>query len=137
MIPPLLSTTSRRIDLSEALIDPDMWTEELPLAYACRIVPPVAFEEHIDALSFSRKVVGRDMQGQRCYVRHEHAEVEQRFDIDEFPLEVTVGRERHIAWRLHSGRWLMQVDRLHRLDSCRPRREHCPPVELAEEQLGL
>jgi hypothetical protein len=54
-------------------------------------------------------------------VCHTHTVTEDRFDIDEFPLEVAVLRERRMAWRLASGRWLRLTERMDRLDSCRPR----------------
>lgn len=117
--------------------DPNEWQEELPLHFSAFIVAPQRFESHVDDAAYARKVVGLDGEGRRCYIRHLHTEVEQRFDIDEFPLEVATGRERRIAWRLQSGRWLLQVDRIDRLESCRPRRAHRPAVVVQEAELGL
>ncbi len=42
-----------------------------------------------------------------------------------------------IAWRLHSGRWLLQVDCIERLESCAPRVDNQPAVVVREEELGL
>lgn len=123
--------------MPDAPFDPDAWMDELPLDFAAQVVVPDRFESHVDRMAHARKVIGRDPEGARCYLMHVHTEVEERFDIDEFPLEVTVGRERRVAWRLRDGRWLMQVDRLHRLDSCRPKLEHRPPCLVTEHQLGF
>lgn len=101
--------------------DADHWLEELPPSFSALVVPPLRFETHVDTAAHARKVVGLDTLGQRCYVQHTHTLTEDRFDIDEFPLEVAVLRERRHAWRLASGRWLRLTERLDRLDSCRPR----------------
>ena len=107
--------------MAEAAIDPLAWLDELPADYAVQVVPPIRYESHEDSLAHARMVVGLDAQGQRCYLRHTHTVTEDRFDIDEFPLEVAVLRERRIAWRLADGQWLTLLDRVDRLDSCRPR----------------
>jgi hypothetical protein len=117
--------------------DPDEWLDELPLDYGALVIAPRRFESHTDEAAYARLVVGLDAEGRRCYLKHLHTEVEERFDIDEFPLEVAVGRERRIAWKLSNGRWLLQVDRLDRLDSCRPRLDHSPPVQVHESELGF
>jgi hypothetical protein len=103
------------------MTDPDLWLDELPPPFNALVVPPLRFETHVDSAAHASKVVGLDAQGRRCYVRHTHTVTEDRFDIDEFPLEVAVLRERRMAWRLASGRWLRLSERLDRLDSCRPR----------------
>jgi hypothetical protein len=107
--------------MPDDLIDPDLWRDELPPTFNTLVVRPQRFEAHVDAAAHARKVVGLDAQGRRCYVQHTHTLTEDRFDIDEFPLEVAVLRERRHAWRLASGRWLRLTERLDRLDSCRPR----------------
>ncbi|MCO5977280.1 hypothetical protein [Ideonella oryzae] len=107
--------------MPETAIDPLAWLDELPADYAVQVVPPIRYESHEDAPAHARMVVGLDAQGQRCYLRHTHTVTEDRFDIDEFPLEVAVLRERRIAWRLSNGQWLTLLDRADRLDSCRPR----------------
>lgn len=101
--------------------DPDLWLDELPPNFNALVVVPLRLETHEDRAAHARKVVGWDASGQRCYVQHTHTVTEDRFDIDEFPLEVAVLRERRFAWRLASGRWLRLTERLDRLDSCRPR----------------
>lgn len=107
--------------MREPLANPDLWLDELPPTFRALVVPPLRFETHVDLPAHARKVVGLDTQGRRCYVQHVHTMTEDRFDIDEFPLEVAVLRERRLAWRLASGRWLRLTERLDRLDSCRPR----------------
>lgn len=116
--------------MAEAPIDPLAWLDELPPDYAVQVVPPIRYESHEDGPAHARMVVGLDAQGLRCYLRHTHTVTEDRFDIDEFPLEVAVLRERRIAWRLADGQWLTLLDRADRLDSCRPRvvREGPHPV---------
>lgn len=122
-------------------LDPDQghdeWWEELPDPLSTQVIPPMRFVRHVDAMAHASKIVGFDAHAQRCYVRHLHTQVEERFDIDEFPLEVAIGRERRIAWRLLDGRWLLQVDRIDRLDRCHPRLEHTAPVLVQEADLGL
>jgi hypothetical protein len=117
--------------------DTDRWMDELPLEWMPQVVAPVRFERHEDSWAHARKFIGRDPQGQPCWIEHVHTEVEERFDIDEFPLQVALGRERRVAWRLQDGRWLLQVDRLDRLDSCRPRLHHTPAAPVEVQQLGL
>jgi hypothetical protein len=113
------------------------WRDELPDAYSHQAVPPLQFELHEDAPAHARKVVGLDADGRRCYLRHTHTVTEDRFDIDEFPLEVAVLRERRIAWRLRSGRWLGVLDRMDRLESCRPRLQREGPDLLAAAPTDL
>lgn len=113
------------------------WDGELPSRWRAQVVAPCRFTVHVDDWAHARKVVGWDAEGRRCYVRHLHTEVEQRFDIDEFPLDVPVWRERRIAWRLAGGDWLLQVDRAERIDSCRPRLRRGEPVLVRERDLGL
>lgn len=108
------------------------WQEELPAGYADQVLAPVRYEAHEDAWAHARMVIGLDRHGQRCYLRHTHTVTEERFDIDEFPLEVAVLRERRIAWRLRSGDWLTVLDRMDRLDSCRPRLVREGPVRAAD-----
>lgn len=98
-----------------------LWLGPLPSAYEDQVVAPQRFETHVDAAARARMVVGLDAQGQRCFVHHEHTVTEDRFDIDEQPLEVPVLRERRCAWRLSTGFWLRLGERQERLDSCRPR----------------
>ena len=82
--------------------DPEMWLDDLPPSFNRLVVPPLRFETHVDHDAHALKVVGLDARGSRCYIRHTHTMTEDRFDIDEFPLEVAVLRERHMAWRLAS-----------------------------------
>jgi hypothetical protein len=107
--------------MAETHDDLVLWLDELPADYCAEVVAPLRYEAHVDTAAHARKVVGLDAQGQRCYVRHTHTVTEDRFDIDEWPVEVAVLRERRIAWRLGNGRWLRVVDRMDRLESCRPR----------------
>lgn len=53
------------------------------------------------------------------------------------PLRIAVQHERRPAWRLLSGQWLMSVDRIARLDSCRPEVINETSIASAEAQLGL
>lgn len=114
------------------------WRDDLPEGFSARVVEPRRFVVHVDALSRSRKTVGLDVQGRRCYVRHLRVEVDERFDIDEFPVEVPRRRELRVAWRLADDtRWLLQVTSTDRLESCQPRHAHRAPVVLDEPELGL
>ncbi|NRT55400.1 hypothetical protein HNQ01_001110 [Leptothrix sp. C29] len=114
------------------------WREDLPAGFMARVVEPRRFVVHVDAQAHARKTVGLDADGRRCYVHHLHTEVDERFDIDEFPVEVPLRRERRVAWRLQGDDcWLLQVERLDRLESCRPQHERLAPVLLREAELGL
>lgn len=108
------------------------WLDELPEDFAAQVVAPLRFEEHRDAAAHARMVVGLDAEGRRCYLRHTHTVTEDRFDIDEFPQEVAVLRERRLAWRLRSGRWLTLSERMDRLESCRPRLSREGPQLVAQ-----
>lgn len=97
------------------------WLEELPEAYEAQAIAPSHFEIHDDADAHARMVVGVDADGERCYVRHSHTVMAQRFDIDEWPLHVPLWQERRTAWRLLDGAWLHHHQRTERLDGCQPR----------------
>ena len=107
--------------MTDATPDRTAWLEELPEAFVHRVVPPLRYETHVDAAAHARKLVGLDAHGHRCYLRHTHTRTEDRFDADEWPEEVAVLRERRFAWRLPDGRWLRLIERMDRLESCRPR----------------
>jgi len=116
---------------------PTDWQAHLPDEYLALVVPPHRYESHTDADAHARKIVGLDAQGQRCFVRHHHTVTEDRFDIDEFPLEVPVLHECQIAWRLASGQWLSLAERTDRLESCRPRRSTTGPQLHPSQPPGL
>lgn len=118
-------------------IDPGVWLDELQPRYAVEVIAPVRLRLHRDAQAHASKLVGFDAEGRRCYVRQLHTATAERFDIDEFPVEVALFRQRYIAWLLRDGRWLLHSDRLERLESCRPRRVECPVRVVAEAELGL
>lgn len=82
------------------------WNADLPESYRDNAIIPVNFEHHADIDARARKEVGFDKAGRRCFYRHEFTLVEDRFDADEFPIQVDVYWERVVAWRLASGRWL-------------------------------
>jgi hypothetical protein len=61
---------------------------------------------------------------------------EDRFDAEEFPLEVGVYWERVTAWRLADGQWLRLKTWADRLDHC-PKRFFTQAPEIVKEgQLG-
>jgi hypothetical protein len=103
------------------------WQTHLPAEFAALAIPPHRFESHDDEAALARKVVGLDVQGRRCFLLHTHTVTEDRFDIDEFPLEVPVLHACQIAWRLASGEWLSIGEQLDRLESCRPRHQRSGP----------
>jgi hypothetical protein len=113
------------------------WIDDLPADYDAVVIAPWRFETHVDEVAHARKVVGLDEQGQRCYVRHTHTVTVERFDIEEYPLEVPVLRERRVAWRLSDGRWLSLSERAERLDSCRPRLVRSGPELLSGALAGF
>lgn len=117
--------------------DPEDWFRALPAGYEGQVVAPWSFHCHEDEEALASKLVGLDAEGRRCWVRHDHTAVDERFDIDEQPVTVLLGHERRMAWRLRSGRWLLQVDRIERLESCAPRVVNQPPVVVEERSLGL
>lgn len=121
----------------EPMIAADAWRDELPASFSALVVAPLRYETHVDEAAQARKLVGLDADGRRCFLRHTHTLVEQRFDIDEFPVDVPVLHERQLAWRLRSGRWLHLVERLDHLQGCRPRHVRWPPALVTEAGLGL
>lgn len=112
------------------------WRHGLPALFAALVVPPQRFAAHVDEEACASKLNGFDDRGRRCYVRHDHTAIREAFDADELPLQVAVRHERRTAWRLWSGEWLLSVDRIERLDSCRPRVVNETYVA-PEAQLGL
>jgi len=117
--------------------DAPPWQQGLPMDHQAQVVPPLHLETHVDDDACARKLNGFDAAGRRCFVRHDHTLVVQAFDIDEFPLAVALQHERRTAWRLQSGPWLLSVDRIDRLDSCRPRVANQMFSIATEAQLGL
>jgi len=113
------------------------WRLGLPADYAALVVPPWLFDHQVDDDASARKLSGFDERGRRCFVRHDHTAVIDAFDIDEFPLQVAMCHVRRTAWRLRSGQWLLSVDRIDRLDSCKPRVVNQLQLADAEAQLGL
>lgn len=122
-----MNTTKPRVD----------WDGPLPAGYEQEVVEPWTFRRYEDEEALAIKLIGLDSEGRRCWIRHDHTAVDERFDIDEFPVSVPVGYERRMAWRLRSGRWLLQVDRIDRLESCKPQVDNQPVVVVREEELGL
>lgn len=113
------------------------WRQGLPRQYMALVVQPQRFATHVDEEACARKLNGFDDAGRRCFVRHDHTAIVDGFDIDELPLLVAVQHERRTAWRLLSGQWLMSVDRIARLDSCRPEVLNETYITAVEAQLGL
>jgi hypothetical protein len=111
-------------------------SSDLP-RYAVDVIAPVSLQLHRDAQAHASKLIGFDADGRRCFVRQLHTATADCFDIDEFPVEVALFRERHIAWRMRDGRWLLHSDRLERLESCRPQLIERPDRIVAEAELGL
>ncbi len=110
------------------------WNADLPESYRDNAIIPVNFEHHADIDARARKEVGFDKAGRRCFYRHEFTLVEDRFNADEFPIQVDVYWERVVAWRLASGRWLKLKTWADRLDQCSKRFFRQAP-EVVEENL--
>ncbi|BBA37331.1 hypothetical protein sS8_5414 [Methylocaldum marinum] len=108
------------------------WNAELPEDYSGQAVVPVTIQRRVDDFAHASKEVGFDDLGARCFYRHEFTLTEDRFDADEFPIEVGVYWERVIAWRLTGGKWLKLKVWSDRLDHC-PRRYIKQAPELVEE----
>lgn len=123
--------------MSEDVLAEPPWRQGLPRQYTALVVPPQRFAAHVDDDACARKLNGFDGAGRRCFVRHDHTAVVDAFDIDELPLSVALRHERRTAWRLLSGQWLMSVDRIERLDSCKPRVVNETFVASFEAHLGL
>ncbi|WP_298233962.1 hypothetical protein [uncultured Azohydromonas sp.] len=115
----------------------DAWHRTVPSCFEGLVVWPRAFRQHEDEEALAIKLVGVDSEGRRCWIRHDHTAVAEGFDIDEQPIDVLLGHERRTAWRLRSGYWLLQVDRIERLESCAPRVVNQPVLVVREEELGL
>jgi len=95
--------------------------EQLPEKFRSRVIPPVRVEHHVDTSANASKSHGFDRNGARCYYRHAFTMTEERFDAEEFPLEVSVYRELVLAWRLDDGKWLKLKEWADRLDQCNQR----------------
>jgi hypothetical protein len=122
---------------SEMTAFPYDWQQAVPDGFEHEVVPPWTFRQHEDEEALATKLIGLDRQGRRCWIRHDHTAVAEGFDIDEMPVARPVAHERRTAWRLRSGQWLLCLDRVERLDSCRPRVLNHPAVLTREEDLGL
>ena len=84
----------------------EAWDDYLPAECKGRVAMPVRYEKHEDPGAHASKLIGFDPLGRRCYYAHQFMMTEQGFDADEFPIEITVYRERVVAWRLGIDRWL-------------------------------
>ena len=92
--------------------------EELPEKFRSRVIAPVRVEHHIDTSANASKTHGFDRDGLRCYYRHAFTMTEERFDAEEFPLEINVYREQVLAWRLDDGKWLKLKEWADQLEHC-------------------
>ena len=84
----------------------EAWDDYLPAEYKGSVAMPVRYELQEEPSSDASKLIGFDPLGRRCYYTHRFAMTEPGFDADEFPIEVTVYRERVVAWRLGVNHWL-------------------------------
>lgn len=98
------------------------WDRRLPAALRDSVRVPQRFESHEDASARSRKLIGFDANGERCFYRHAFIVTELRFDVDEWPLELPIYWEQVDAWRLADGRWL-RLDWHGEEDDCRGTRQ--------------
>lgn len=105
---------------------------ELPQEYCGKVVLPVRIEGHLDASAHASKTHGFDQNGLRCYYQHAFTLTEERFDVDEFPLEISVYEEKVRAWRLIDGKWIKIKAWADQLDLCR-KRVFVQPPEISEE----
>jgi hypothetical protein len=108
-----------------------------PEKYRNLVVAPIRIEHHIDASAQASKTLGFDRQGLRCYYRHAFTLTEERFDAEEFPVQVNVYRETVLAWRLGNGKWLKVKEWADRLDHCSNRIFVQEPVVTEEAELAL
>ena len=106
--------------------------DEPPEEYRGKVILPVRIERHIDVSAHASKVHGFDQDGRRCYYQHAFTLTEERFDAEEFPLEVGVYQELVLAWRLNDGKWLKLKAWADQLDHCR-KRIFTEPPEITEE----
>ncbi|MDZ5461354.1 hypothetical protein [Azohydromonas lata] len=113
------------------------WCQAVPDGFENEVVPPWTLRRHEDEEALATKLVGLDAHGRRCWIRHDHTAVAEGFDEEELPTARPTTHERRTAWRLRCGQWLLCVDRIERLDSCRPRVQNLPAVLRREEDLGL
>jgi len=108
------------------------YSAQLPKIFRSRVILPVRVEHHVDASANASKTHGFDRHGTRCYYRHAFTLTEERFDAEEFPVEVSVYRELVLAWRLDDGKWLKLKESADRLEHCRKCVITLPP-EIVEE----
>jgi hypothetical protein len=110
--------------------------EDLPEEFHGKIVLPVRTERHVDHSAHASKVLGYDGDERRCFYQHVFTLTEERFDAEEFPVEVSVYHEHVLGWRLLDGRWLKLKVWADRLDHCRKRVVVQPPEIIEETALG-
>lgn len=103
------------------------WLTELPETYKSRVVMPASVEHHLEASANAEKIFGLDEDGNRCFYYHAFTLTDERFDIDEMPVQVDMYREKVIAWRLHNGMWLRLKSFADQLDHCKKRVTTLPP----------
>jgi len=109
---------------------------DLPEPYRDRVVAPARLEHHIDASANASKTLGFDHHGLRCYYRHAFTLTEERFDSEEFPVQIGVYQETVMAWRLKNGKWLKVKESADQLDHCRKRVFMHPPEITDEAELA-
>lgn len=103
------------------------WITELPKTYMERVILPVSIEHHVEESAQAEKILGLDEAGKRCFYYHAFTLTDERFDIDEMPVQVEMYREKVIAWRLRNGMWLRLKTFVEQLDRCNKRVTTLPP----------
>jgi hypothetical protein len=84
----------------------DVWHNLIPSGYDHLVVKPLRFEQHEEKSVKARKIIGFDINGDKCFYLHTFTISEERFDIDEFPVLLDVYMEQVLAWRLLDGQWV-------------------------------
>ena len=111
-------------------------SQDLPASYRHQVVTPTRIEHHIDTSAYASKTLGFDHHGVRCYYRHAFTITEERFDSEEFPVEIGVYQETVLAWRLNDGKWLKVKESADQLEHCQKRVFLHPPEITDESQLA-
>lgn len=84
----------------------DLWRSLIPSGYYYLVIKPVSFEQHEEKSVNAKKIIGFDINHDKCFYLHTFTLSEERFDIDEFPILLDVYQEQVLAWRLLDGQWI-------------------------------
>ena len=109
------------------------WDTCLPEEFLHRVHVPVQFEIHEDESLAAKKILGFDLDGDRCFYFHIFQLTEERFDEEENIYEAICYREMIFGWKTREARWLKLKASADYAWGCN-KRVSIHPMQLVEER---